>query len=101
MEGIDLFSGVKEIAPNTGVVLMTAYASVPTAVEAMRRGAYDYLAKPFQTEDVRILLERVVRKRALVDENRHLREQIKQGGGYGKLLGTHPTMQRLFRMMMK
>jgi len=101
MDGIELLSRVKEISPHTEVVLMTAYASIPTAVEAMRQGAYDYLAKPFQTEEVRILLERVVRKRELVDENRLLREQIKQGGGYGKLLGTHPTMQRLFRLMVK
>ena len=101
MGGIELLARAKEISPQTEVVIMTAYASVASAVEAMKLGAYDYLTKPFHTEEVRLLLERLVRKRDLVSENRLLREQVKHGGGYGRLLGIHPAMQRLFRLIIK
>ena len=99
--GMELLERVKEVSPQTEVVIVTAYGSVPSAVEAMKLGAFDYLLKPFNTEEVKLLLERIVRKLELVSENRLLREQVRRGGGYGQLLGTSPAMQKLFKMIVK
>lgn len=64
LTGIDLLAQIQRIAPTTGVILMTGYASVDTAVEALRLRAYDYLTKPFDNDHVRATLERAVSKRA-------------------------------------
>jgi two-component system response regulator HydG len=101
MSGLDLLERVKEVSPLTEVVIMTAFATVPSAVQAMRLGAYDYLTKPFNTEEVGLLLERLVAKLDLENENRVLREQLRQGGGFGGLLGTSPPMQKLFKLISK
>jgi DNA-binding response OmpR family regulator len=63
LTGIDLLAQIQQIAPTTGVILMTGYASVDTAVEALRLRAYDYLTKPFDNDHVRATLERAVSKR--------------------------------------
>ncbi len=101
IDGMDLLARVKQVSPETEVVIVTAYGSVPSAVQAMKLGAYDYLTKPFNTEEVKLLLERIIRKQELVSENRLLREQVRHGGGYGRLLGTSLPMQKLFKLIDK
>ena len=76
MDGMALLAGVKERSPDSAVVLMTAYATVPQAVEAMRAGAYDYLVKPFSLEEVEVVLARIAELRALKLENLRLRHAI-------------------------
>jgi two-component system response regulator HydG len=100
--GVELLARVKRISPHTEVVIMTGSASVSSAVEAMRLGANDYLPKPFHPEEIKLLLERVVRARDIVEKNRLLRDQVRQGiSGYGHLLGSHSSMVRLFRQIIK
>jgi two-component system response regulator HydG len=99
--GLDLLERAKETSPQTEVVIMTAFGTVPSAVQAMKMGAYDYLTKPFNTEEVKLLLERIAKKLELVSENRVLREQVRHGGAYGQLLGSSPPMQRLYRLIAK
>ena len=101
MDGMELLEKVKSRSQQTEVLIMTAYGSVPSAVQAMKLGACDYLTKPFNIEEVKLLLERIVHKADLTSENRLLREQVRFRNGYGELLGTAPSMQKLFKMIVK
>ena len=76
MDGLALLREIRRRRPDAVVVLMTAYATVEQAVEAMRAGAYDYLVKPFSLEQVGLLLERVFEVKALRQENRTLRRAV-------------------------
>jgi len=76
MDGIALLKKVRAVAPATDVVVMTAYASVETAIETMREGAYDYIIKPFTTEELLLLVARLEEKRRLQSENTDLRSYL-------------------------
>jgi NtrC-family two-component system response regulator AlgB len=78
MDGLALLNEIRRKQPNVVVVLMTAYATVPQAVEAMRAGAYDYLVKPFSLDQVGLLLQRVLEMQALKKENEALRNAVGQ-----------------------
>ncbi len=79
MNGIRLLQEVKRLHPDTQVVIMTSHASLDTAIQALRAGAYDYLIKPFETLDVvTVLVERVVEKIRLMEDNRRLLEDLRQ-----------------------
>ena len=69
MDGIELLKKAKEISPNIEVIIITAYGSVPTAITAMRDGAYDYIEKPFRPEKAEILIDKLVEHQHLVEEN--------------------------------
>ncbi len=100
MTGLDLLERIKEVSPATEVIIMTAFGTVATAVQAMRLGAYDYLTKPFNNEEFSLLLERLVGKLDLENENLVLREQLRKGG-YARLLGNSPPMLKLFKLISK
>src|SRR5262249_10176725 len=74
MDGLALLAEIRRRRPDALVVLMTAYATIPGAVDAMRAGAYDYLAKPFSLDEVKLHLDRVLEVRTLRRENRTLRQ---------------------------
>ncbi len=90
-DGLALLREVKRLAPETTVILMTAYATVAQAVEAMRAGAYDYLVKPFSLDEVKIRLERVIEVHALRDENARLRSAVE---GRVVVESASPTMRQ-------
>lgn len=79
MDGITVLKEIKANSPSTDVIVMTAYASVETALETMREGAYDYIVKPFTTEELLLLIDRLEEKRLLEAENRGLRSYISKG----------------------
>ncbi len=76
LSGLEVLKKVKEINPDIDVVVITAYGSVQDAVDIMKTGAYDYLTKPIDLDDLELMLERIKEKRALVSENRLLKEQL-------------------------
>jgi DNA-binding NtrC family response regulator len=76
MDGLELLKRTKSVSPGTDFVVMTAYASAGTAIEAMRQGAYEYLIKPFQMDEVVLLLKRIHERRDLMSENAALREKV-------------------------
>ena len=80
---------------------MTGYATVQSAVQAMKLGAYDYVTKPFNFEELRLLLERVAAHLKLTSENRLLREQVKSKQGFGGIVGRSPEMEKLYRIIAK
>ena len=101
MDGLELLKRAKRVAPMTDFVMMTAYASANTAVEAMREGAYEYLIKPFQMEEVILLLRRIQDRRDLVSENRALRERISDAATARRIVGESPAIKRIREMILK
>ncbi len=99
--GLEILREVKRRRPETVVVVITGYATVQSAVQAMKHGAYDYVTKPFNLEEIRLLLERVVGHLQLTSENRLLREQIKSKQGFGSIVGRSPEMEKLYRIISK
>jgi len=93
--GIEALQRIKEINPSIPVIIMTAYSSVDTAVEAMKRGAYDYLTKPLNFDDLRFTLERALEHMALARENRSLKQQISPDATLGNVIGTSRIMRDL------
>jgi DNA-binding NtrC family response regulator len=96
MGGIELLAEVKRLRPDTPVVLMTAFASVQTAVEAMKLGAYDYIQKPFDGEEIKLLVERTLEHSRLVKENQALRS-ITESAAPRPLVGTSDAMDDVRR----
>ncbi|MFC6645179.1 sigma-54-dependent transcriptional regulator [Granulicella cerasi] len=99
--GLTLLDEVRTAHPSMIVVVMTAYASVKTAVEAMRIGAGDYLTKPFTLEELTTTLERAAQRRTFDAESRALREKLRTGNGLGMLVGKSPVMEKLYRILSK
>ncbi|NOY63848.1 MAG: sigma-54-dependent Fis family transcriptional regulator [Nitrospirae bacterium] len=96
--GFDVISAVQRYNPDIPVVLITAYADIPTAVEAIKMGAYDVIAKPFTSEQLEIVIERALRQKLLKDENRRLREQLKGTIG-GELVAKSPAMREILGLI--
>ena len=96
MGGIEALGGIKEYNPAVPVLIMTAYSSVETAVEAIRAGAYDYLTKPLDFDVLRMTLERMLEHVRLREENRQLRQKLDDGHG---IIGRSAPMRDLVRMV--
>ncbi|HEY5656641.1 MAG TPA: sigma-54 dependent transcriptional regulator [Myxococcota bacterium] len=99
--GIELVGELRQIRPDTPVVLMTAFGSIDSAVEAMRVGAFDYVTKPFEPEAVLLTIERAIERRALEEENRRLRRAVDQTSSFGDLIGESPAMREIFALIRK
>jgi DNA-binding NtrC family response regulator len=99
MDGIALLREVKARYPEILVVVMTGYGTIETAVEAMRSGAYDYIVKPLQRDDLALAMERVAATAGLVTENRALREQV--SGTFFGLVGRSRRMQEVFQAIVR
>jgi two-component system response regulator HydG len=99
--GLTLLDEIHAHHPQTIVVVMTAFATVGSAVEAMRTGAGDYLTKPFTLEDLSTTLERAAHRRTFDLESRQLRERLRTGVGMGNLVGRSPAMEKLYRILSK
>src|SRR6478735_1757532 len=96
MTGIELLAEAKRLRPELPVVLMTAFATVQTAVEAMKLGAYDYIQKPFDGDEIRLLVERTLEHNRLVKENQALRTMAEQLAPR-PLVGSGETMAQVRR----
>src|SRR5687768_2798239 len=99
--GMDLLQEIKQRRPETHVILMTGYSSVPSAVQAMKLGAYDYLTKPFNLDELKLLLQRAAAHVRLAVENRLLREKVRASQGFGNIIGRAPEMEKLYRIIAK
>jgi two-component system response regulator PilR (NtrC family) len=97
--GFDTLKEIKRRDPDQVVVMITAYGSIETAVQAMRMGAHDYLTKPFKNEDVLRTLRNGLRHRRLIVENRTLRDALQGRTRFGSLVGKSKAMQDLYRLV--
>jgi two-component system NtrC family response regulator len=99
MDGTTLLKEIKALFPETWVVLMTAYGTVEKAVEAMKLGAYDYLSKPINLEELLILLERIESSILLTRENRQLREELKEKFSFEGLITQSSKMEEVLSLV--
>ena len=98
---LEVVSEVKMLHPATAVIAMTASSSVNAAVEAMRRGATDYLTKPFAVDELSAVLERAASTVTVDTENRQLRERLRLSQGLGSMIGRSAEMEKLYRILSK
>jgi len=101
MSGIELLERIKAGNPRIEVIIMTGYASVPSAVQAMKLGAADYIVKPFSSEEMKLLLARLAETLDLKDENRYLRERLRSRHSLGRLVGQSQQMQQVFKLIQR
>ncbi|MBI2217373.1 MAG: sigma-54-dependent Fis family transcriptional regulator [Candidatus Rokubacteria bacterium] len=92
VDGLAVLRAAKEHSPQTVVLVVTAYASTETAVEAMKAGAYDYITKPFKLDEIRLTIANALERKRLVDENQALRRQLRQERSLEAFVGKSRTM---------
>jgi len=98
--GLDVLRAVKEEAPATEVVMITAFATTENAIQAMKLGAYDYVLKPFKVDELQLVVEKALEHRALLAENRVLRHRV-GGPGPDELLGHAPAIEEVRKLVEK
>ena len=99
MDGLEVLRQIKSISPQTVVVMMTAYASIPTSVQAMKEGAYDYVVKPLDVEELTLMLKKIVEHQKLVTENIQLRKHLSDSYTFEDIIGKSPVMRKVFEMI--
>jgi DNA-binding NtrC family response regulator len=93
VKGMDILSRIKEASPETPVIIITGYASIESAIEAMKRGAFDYMAKPFTPEEVRVVTKKALDGRKLLYENIYLKRELEARTEYEMVVGKSRTMR--------
>jgi DNA-binding NtrC family response regulator len=101
MSGIELLTELLRIQPGLCVILMTAHGSIHSAVDAMRKGAFDYLTKPLEKDEMLLVVGRAMERTRLVRENRMLQEQLRTRFQLASIVGSHGSMQDVFRIVHK
>jgi DNA-binding NtrC family response regulator len=101
IDGIELLRRVREWYPRTSVMIMTAYASVETAIEALRNGAYDYVMKPVEFDELHIRIRQLLKHRSLLDENAVLRKRLRDDAVFDTIIGKSRQMQQVFDLVRK
>lgn len=97
MDGIKLLEGVKKIRPRIPVIVMTAYATIETAVETIQKGAYDYITKPFRRERILLTIDKVMKWQAMVNENLALRKALAEKDEASALIGSSAVIRDIYR----
>jgi two-component system, NtrC family, nitrogen regulation response regulator GlnG len=96
-DGLTVLAKLREAAPGAHVIVMTAHGTMETAIQAMQRGAYDYLAKPFDLDEVLLLAERALAAGRLTQEVARLKTGLQEVWEFGALIGRHPRMQEVYK----
>ena len=99
LNGIDVLKTVKEVSSETIVIMVTAYATAETAVEAMKLGAYDYITKPFKVDEIKLIIQKALEKGLLRKENILLRREIESRAGFENFIGKSEAMQKVFSLI--
>lgn len=101
ISGMDLLKQIKEISPETEVIIVSGYGTIELAIQAMKSGSYDFLQKPINFDRFRILIERIIDKQKLKEENQLIRSQLKERYEYDGLVGRSPKMQKIYEVIEK
>ncbi len=99
--GLDILRECRDVLPQTPVILITAYAKVESALEAMKLGAYDYITKPFKVDELQLTIQRALENQTLVRENRNLRQIVKEKYRFESIIGTSSKMQDVYNLIAK
>ncbi len=97
MDGLELMKMAAKISPHTRTILLTAYGSVENAVDAMKHGAFNYLTKPVNLDNLDLLIKQAIQARELMTENIELRRRLEEKYGFENILGGSPAMERVFQ----
>jgi two-component system response regulator PilR (NtrC family) len=99
MSGLELLDRVQQLAPETLVILITAHGTTESAVDAMKRGAYDYLTKPCSVDEIRVVVDKALEKRSLASENLSLKRRLREQTSLPTMLGKSPRMKEVFELV--
>jgi DNA-binding NtrC family response regulator len=99
LDGLEILASIRQSHPDIFVIIMTGYATVSTAVDAMKLGAFDYQAKPFSDDELLLTVSRAVETKRLVEENRRLRKDLRNLFHFKKIVGEHPRMIKVFDLV--
>ena len=99
LDGIEVLKEIKRIDPQAVIIIITAYASVESAISAMKMGAYDYIQKPFKHEELLLIIERALEHKSLQDENIRLRDELDRKFGFENIIGRSQPMQKIFELI--
>ncbi len=101
ISGMELLKQVKAVSPATEVIVVSGYGTIESAIEAMKLGSYDFLQKPINFDRFRILIERIIEKRRLTEENQMIRSRLKDGYKFDELVGMSPKMKMIYSVIDK
>ncbi|MCD5390469.1 sigma-54 dependent transcriptional regulator [candidate division NPL-UPA2 bacterium] len=101
MDGMDAYRAIKERSPRTLAIIITGHASLKSAIEAIRLGAYDYLVKPFKPEEILLTVRRASEHQQLVEENVHLQGELGEKFGFNNIVAKSTPMEEVFQLMRK
>jgi two-component system, NtrC family, response regulator PilR len=101
LDGISALKKIKANAPETVVIMITAYASADTAIKAMKEGAYDYITKPFKVEEIKLIIKNALEKKNLQKENILLKQVVRDRFHFGNIIGQSPKMVALYDLLEK
>ena len=101
IDGLEVLQRVKERHPDVDVIMMTGLSQIQTAVRAMKLGAFDYLSKPFDPDELKLVVDRALERRLLMQENRTLKSEVSSKYRFENIVGTSPQMQAVYRLIAK
>ena len=99
LDGIEVLRAMKRVNPDTAVIIMTAYATIETAIKTMKEGAYNYLVKPFSLDEVELIVKTIVEYQELVAENILLRQQLEERYSLKNIIGKSQQMKEVFELV--
>lgn len=101
INGVELLEAARQINPSISVLMITAHGTIKSAVDAMRLGAFDYITKPFDMDEIKVVVKKALERRQLVEENRDLRQQLRTTYKFDNIIGASGKMQEIFKMIEK
>jgi DNA-binding NtrC family response regulator len=99
IDGLDVLRLIKEGHPEVDVIMITGLAQIETAVQAMKLGAFDYISKPFEPDEIKLVVNRALERRRLLEENLHLRDEVNSKYHFENIIGSSPQMQAVYRLV--
>jgi len=100
-DGMEVLRSFKKISPETTVIMITAFGSIETAIEAIRKGAFDYISKPFKLEEIKITIRRALEQRKLLQENKFYRQELLSKYQFKNVIGRTPQMLQVYKTIAK
>jgi two-component system response regulator AtoC len=100
-DGMEVLRFFRRNAPDTTVIMITAFGSIETAIEAIREGAYDYISKPFKLDEIKFTIQRALEQRRLVQENKHYRRELLDKYQFKNVIGRTPQMFQVYKTIAK
>lgn len=99
LNGIDVLRSAKETTPDTTIIMITAFASHETAIEAMKLGAYDYITKPFKIDEIKLVISKSLERKNLVTENTRLKKELENKYGFQNIIGSSVSIKQIFSLI--